>query len=160
MINRSRLSLCLVFMASGCAQYDYSQFRSEDYNIQRVIEIYYKAIQSCNGKALDDHKQCSKDVESEVLARFDDRNKAFMSKADVARIITSRIIWQYQIQQSTGQSSVVKTQPSRVMRIPIAEGPALTGGASVITTKGVCYIPSFSPSISLSSSIIVSAVCR
>jgi hypothetical protein len=86
----------LFFLISACAQYEYSQFRSEEENKERFALLFFEAIQTCDGKIEADHKVCVTEVKKELTDRFNDRNKAFMTKADVIRIIATQIIIEYE----------------------------------------------------------------
>ena len=109
-------------------------------------------------------KHDTKEVEQELMARFDDRNKAFMTKADVARIIGTQLIIEYQLDKASKSSRSAKPVQSQSgggrTAISLADGPSLTNATTRITNRGVCIIPDFSPSVSLSSFTVISAVCR
>ena len=160
-----RTSILLVFvLLTGCVQYEYSQFRSEEENVVRLKKLYLQSVQTCNGKDPTSHKVCTKEVEQELMARFDDRNKAFMTKADVARIIATQLIIEYQLDKASKASRTAEPLKSQSggsrTAIPIADGPSLTTATTKITNRGVCFIPDFAPSVSLSSFTVISAVCR
>ena len=127
--------------------------------------MYLQSVQTCNGKDPISHKVCTKEVEQELMARFDDRNKAFMTKADVARVIATQLIIEYQLDKASKASRSAESLKSQSggegrMAIPIADGPSLTTATTKITNRAVCVIPDFAPSVSLSSFTVISAVCR
>ena len=88
--------LPLLLLISACAQYEYSQFRSEKDNKERFALLFFEAIQTCDGKNEADHRFCVTEVKKELTDRFNDRNKAFMTKADVIRIIATQIFIEYE----------------------------------------------------------------
>ena len=156
--------LLFLVLLTGCAQYEYSQFRTDEENIVRLKKLYLQSVQTCNGKEPASHKVCTKEVEQELMARFDDRNKAFMTKADVARIIGTQLIIEYQLDKASKSSRSAEPVQSQSgggrTAISLADGPSLTNATTRITNRGVCIIPDFAPSVSLSSFTVISAVCR
>ena len=70
-----------ILILSGCAQYEYSQFRNDDENMARIKTMYLKSIKICDGRPLEEHKICIKKIEQELAERYEERNEAFMTLA-------------------------------------------------------------------------------
>jgi hypothetical protein len=90
----------LLIVCSSCVQYEYSQFRSEEENQMRFAELFYKSIQTCDGRNQEDHQRCVADIKVELAARFEDRNKAFMTKAQAVQMMATQLIIQYQFEKA------------------------------------------------------------
>ena len=109
------LLLALPIFLSSCVQFEYSQFRSDEENQKRFAELFYKSIQTCDGRLREDHEMCVASIKEELIERFDDRNKAFMTKAQVVAMVTTQLIIQYKIDKAqratAGQSQGGSVSP-------------------------------------------------
>ena len=158
---RQSIVVVMVLVLVGCAQFEYSQWRSDEENTIRIKRMYLTAIKSCDGRSPERHKACTRRVETELHSRFEDRNEAFMNEVDVAAIIATGVIIQYQMDKATSKQQTRAPGGRTKANIPVGDARSIGFGISTMTTSGLsCFVPDFAPSVSVSAFTVVSAVCR
>ena len=159
LFSTKTLIFAIIVLCSSCAQYEYSQFRSEEENQKRFAELFYKSIKSCDGRERSAHESCVSAVKEELILRFDDRNKAFMTKAQVVAMVTTQLIIQYKIEkaqkavaesrQSSANTSVASSQARSELAFKGNENLAISDTIRT-TSSRVCRAAPFSFSFSIS----------
>jgi len=127
----------------GCVQKNFSQFDSEEENINSLKLEYLKLIPVCDGKNEIEHDICVKNISNELSLRYADRYRAFYTAADIALMLVSQIIINYSSSAETSSTSSNST-------------------ATTSVKSGTCFMhkQSASHSVSLSSFIVVPVVCN
>jgi hypothetical protein len=151
----------------SCVQFEYSQFRSEEENQKRFAEVFYKSIQTCDGREREAHEACVSSVREELIARFDDRNKAFMRKEQVVAMLTTQLIIQYKIDKSKkansrqrqAQKKSSASSSGRAAELAFEGNENLAISDTIRTTGGrACRATSFSFSFAMGN--VVPIVCN
>ena len=155
-VMRPFLALLALFV-SACSQYEYSQLATEKDAAADMKFTYLRAIQTCNGKTQNNHEACVRNVGKEIEKRYAARKDAFMTPEVVASIIATQILIEY----SSEQQAVGQSNSQSGGNVAVGNSQSISGNVVTPTSSGrICTVPKVSKSISLSSFVVVTAVCR
>lgn len=118
--------LSVPFALAGCMKGfndNFSQWRGDEENKDRLAIMYANALPLCDGKSVDAHKACVAKIRSEYSARFADRYRAYYTAASAEQLFASAIVLSYVIEEvssnnnSTNSSSSSSNSASRKARV-------------------------------------------
>ena len=82
----------MLALVSSCAQWEYSQFQSEDETVLQFKIMYNEALVSCDGLEAPAHKKCAMNIRLELARRYADMKEALMTAEQIMTLVASYIV--------------------------------------------------------------------